>query len=191
MVSLTLGLLRDPESKLLLPGVIVGERGSTVNLVPSLNVKLTILGGHNSTDLGVHVLPKMGRALCTTLTCARLELLKFDFGPLSAGHGRIGNKEDTRVNLEYTHDIMKFAAEAAAEVTREQLQTAGVDRVNDPTALQFGNAQWALMTIGDLRGDGCARRLVRKWGCARLGALKFSQGIIARRHLLFDSTDTE
>lgn len=172
-----------------LPEPTVSVKDSRVlDIARTLKLQLTVVRAHTESDLAVNVLtsrdgagimhfadifspgyvPFLDFAVTIDLggyISAQEKLLDFDFNALSTGHGVIGKKSDIRRNLEYTKDVVRFAEEAAIEVTQEDLIAAGVDLVNDPKAVQFRNIPWAVRTTIELQGAVCLKKLIKKWGC--------------------------
>lgn len=182
-------LARNPKSQIPKPTVLVGEFPRTVNLAPSLNVKLSVLGGHVSSDLVAHVLPSsdgpgiahyvdvitpgfvpfiefgftidLGRYIS-----AQEELLKMKFRIFSGGHGRLGLKKDIVTNIAYTKDVLKIAEETIEKLTPERLAAKlNLARAFDPTQIQFGNSAWVTIESLKLAAKVCSRNIIKRWGC--------------------------
>lgn len=190
-------LARNPASKIPKINVLVGKRGRTVNLDDSLNLKLTVLGGHTQEDLAAHVLPSRDGAgvvhiadflvpgfapfLDFSLTSDFFQYLKtqetlltFDFGVFSGGHWNLGTKKDIRRNIRYTKDVVKFLEEAADEVTPQMFEEEGIANIGDPTKVEFGNLPLAFAITLDLQSKICVRKLIKKYGCVLGGVDLFA-----------------
>lgn len=168
--------------------VFVSEK-RTVNIADGLNLELINAGdGHTEDDLAAYIRPSANNPGLvhlvdyltpgfapffrfsvtpdvSALIQAQEKVLKLDWEVYSGGHGKLGRKNDLRTNIQYTMDTLRFNREAAAEVTTEQLLEAGVGRVNDPSAVEFGNGGWAFVTAANVQGEICTRKLISKYGC--------------------------
>lgn len=167
---------------------VLVRKNRTVNVADDLNMELTVLRGHTQQDLSclvkrnsdgpgvLHFVDFVTPGLAPFLRFAVAEdimayirsqekVLSLDWEILSAGHGRLGRKKDLQLNIQYTKDTLKFNREAAAEVTTEQLIAAGIGRISDPSAVEFGNEGLAFIIAANTQGKICARKLIRKYGC--------------------------
>lgn len=137
-------ILREKMSILPLPNMIIGPFGQAIHLSSELSVQMSIIGGHSSHDLLVHVPQSEGKnsfvhfvdfttpgfvsyanfALSVGLgrfIGAQKDVLKLDFDIFNPGYGRVGNKNDIIRNIEYAKDVMRFAKEAQATRRPEKL----------------------------------------------------------------------
>lgn len=193
-------LARNPKSRIPKPNVIVADAGRTIYLSPNLRLELTIFGGHVTSDLVAHVLPSrdgpgiahyvdvinpgfapfLNFGVTTDLgryVSAQEDLLKLSFRTLSPGHIRLGSKEDIRINLAYTRDVIRCAGQVLRSQTPELLAPLKLERVFDPTRIEFGNVGWAAVQSLGFAEDRCARKIIEKWGC-KLGSV----AVFSRSH---------
>ena len=185
-----------------LPNVIVGQRGRVIKLSRNLKVNLIIFGGHTMHDLASYVVPSLGKpgivhfvdvvipgftpgfSFALSIDLERFikvhkKLLALNFSKFSGGHGRIGNRKDVMLNLEYTLDALQFAKVAESKLTPAQIEAAGIPRVADPNAPEFGNFIFGVITTLNLESEICLRKLIAKYGCI-LGAVD----VVGRTHCL-------
>lgn len=93
------------------------------------------------------------------------EILRLPFDILIPGHGRLGSKEDVKINLNYVQDVIQFIKEGNAEVTMQQQIDAGLTRIGDPSAPQFLNGEFATAVGVALGITNCHAKIIRKYGC--------------------------
>lgn len=171
------------------PNIIVHPWGRTVDLSPSLKIKLRIFGGHTADDLVAfiprgrngeasvaHLVDVMTTGFAPfdsfglTLDVQRYldvhdKLLRLNFDIYSPGHGKLATQAELRANKQYTLDTIKFAQVASASITNEDIAALGIPLAGTPGTLQFGNTQWAFYSRINLITERCFKDLVRKWGC--------------------------
>lgn len=161
---------RSVTNRSVLPNIIVRKRGRTLRLSRYLKVRMTIVGGHTSSDLQLYIPPFRGEpgivmyvdvvfpgyaapfdfGLSEDLgryIQAQKDLLKLDFDILVPGHLALGNKKDVMKNIEYTEDVISAAQTGIASVTPQQFRDAGIGRANDPHSPEFRNALFPLLGV--------------------------------------------
>lgn len=171
----------------------IGRRGAVLKLCKDLKIKLMIVGGHTQEDLGILIPRSKGEAAILHLVDivdpgyslpfnlgvtqnlgnlmeAHRTMLRLDFDILVGGHFQTGTREDVRNHLEFLEDLIETIQ--SITITPEQFGEAGIGRVQDPTAREFGNPFLGFVITNDLTVDACFRIMIEKWGC-RLGALDF------------------
>lgn len=180
--------MRAPE-----PTHIVHKYGAKISLGVGLNVLMTEVGGHTLTDLLIEipkyndqkgvvmfvdlVFPKWTAPYNLALTVdinlfvnAHNELLKRDYQVFVPGHIQLGTKQDVRISLEYTRDLLAKAALALKSVTTTNLVQAGIGKIADPKATEFGNVWYAVIQIQrKLEIDACYKMMLKDWGCRLSG----------------------
>lgn len=202
-----------PRSRLPRVTTFVPRRGRTVNLSRDLELKLIMVRGHTHSDLIGHVLPSRTGAgvahLTDFVTAGFTPFLDFalvnnlkdylwslrrlrslDFKTFSAGHGRLGNKQDITNTIKYTLDVIRFRQEAAKEVTPMMLAEAGLGRVRDPKAVEFGNGGFAFNVQVNLQANICMRKTIQKYGCL-LGSVADFAASHCKEAFFFDLIDQE
>lgn len=99
------------------------------------------------------------------------ELLKFDFDRFVGGHPMLGERRDVHRSLQFVREVIQGATDATAPLTPQQLGKAGIGKVADPNAVEYGNF-WLvpLGVVRRLETEGCYRSVLEKWGY-RLGGI--------------------
>lgn len=175
---------------------VVGPRGAKLDLGANGagTVRLLPTGGHTADDLAI-LLPRRGNepgilhhvdvvfpgwAPFRNLALARdlrdyvavhHRLLDLDWDILSAGHlTRLGSREDVVTSLAFVTDLLTAAADGVAAVGPRQMASAGLGRLTDPSADEFGNIWWGFLDVGRrLPTDRCVRTMLDRWGCRLAG----------------------
>lgn len=171
-----------------------------------VRVVLKEISGHSDSDVLVHIPPTGSHGGVVHLVdfafpgwapfvymsitpdmyafmAAHETVLALEFQWFSGGHlTRLGGKEDVRVNLQYTKDLIAAAAKAIEETAFENFVPlfATIQKEDAP---EFGNWWWALIAATDLRTAACYRTVVENWGC-RLGGV----GVTAWSHCFAANT---
>lgn len=175
---------------------VVGPRGAKVDLGAdgAGTLKLLPVGGHTGDDLAI-LLPRRGSepgilhhvdvvfpgwAPFRNLALARdlrdfiavhHRLLDLDWDILAAGHlTRLGSRQDVINSLAFVKDLLKAAADGVAAVGPRQMAAAGLSRLTDPSADEYGNIWWGFLDVGRrLPTDRCVRTMLDRWGCRLAG----------------------
>lgn len=195
------------------PTKLVGPSGRTLKLSDSLELQMTIIGGHTNTDLFLLIPRVEGEAAIgmfvdvvfpgwspfallalTNDLGAYLEshdkILEFDYDIFLGGHVLVGTKEDVRRNKQFTLDLIEAAANGVQTVTFEDFLAAGFGRVGDPNAVEFGNIWFAFLgVVRRLQTAACFRTILEKWGCelAGLDITGESHCFLAVQYVLIDA----
>lgn len=199
-------------NRAIVPNIIVGKAGRTFSLGDGLEVQMNIIGGHTADDLILYiprhkteasilmyvdvVFPKWSPPYDLAMTTdvgryisAQREILQKEFDVFVGGHLLLGNKNDVRENLRFSEDLVLAAQNGVASVTNETLVEAGVLKVFDPMAPEFGNTWHLVKNVRrKVEIDTCYRIMLQKWGC-RLAAVDiFGRGLCctAIQYLLLD-----
>lgn len=175
------------------PNKIIGRTGRILKLSKNLEVRMTILGGHTDTDVFIHiprvdgeqavamlvdvVFPRWSPFTNLAITNdpgdylrAHDDILKFDFDIFMGGHVNIGDRQDVVISKEFTEDLFEAGAIALQSVTQEDFVEAGIAKVGDPNAVEFGNLWFAIIAVvRRLQSEACYRIMIEKWGCRVAG----------------------
>lgn len=176
------------------PTVFVSSRGRTLTPGPGLDVKMSIIGGHSTSQDLLLYIPRFGDEasvvmvvdivfprwapflnLAITTDVRRYikvheEILKFDFDFFLGGHVHIGNANDVKRNLRFTRDLVRIAGKAIEKVTVDDFLEGGLGKVGDPNAPEFGNVWYAAIdVVRKLQVDYCYRNVLAIWGCTLAG----------------------
>lgn len=195
-------LIRDSKRQLSVkPNIIVGRRGRALFMSPTLMVRLDIIGGHTQSDLRVYIPPsRAGGGIVMFVDVvfpgfaapfnfaitqdlrqyikSHQRVLRLRFDTFVPGHIGLGNRTDVVVSMEYAKSVLEAAKQAVASVTLQQQIDAGIGRVSDPNAAEFGNFFFPFVSVlRPLQIEACFRIVVEKWGC-RLGGTD----LVARGH---------
>lgn len=191
-------IARSTTGRAPLPTRIIGRDGAVLVVGDALEVRLKVLRGHTRGDLLVHI-PAAGEgqpgvamlvdvvfpgwspfssfALAEDVRDyleVHRELLQHDFEVFVGGHPQLGRRRDVHRNMRFIKDVVQAAAESSRELTGEQLGEAGIGRVGDPEAVEYGNLWFAFLGVfRRLEVAGCYRKVIEKWGC-KLAGLDFT-----------------
>lgn len=191
---------------------VIQKRGSRIVVSPSIVIKLLRFNGHVFDDVAVYLPPSNDGegilhiadyvtpdftpfySFSQTVDLGawvntHQKLLNLDFKILSPGHARLGGKNDLRINMQFTKNVIKFSRQAQNEITQQTLQDAGFFAVFDPSAVQYGNLAFSLKSVIDIQADFCIRKVIENYGCILGGVVEFarSQCIKAIFFLQIDS----
>ncbi|KAI0559549.1 Ribonuclease Z/Hydroxyacylglutathione hydrolase-like protein [Gracilaria domingensis] len=176
-----------------IPTKFVGPDGTHICIGNDLSIDLKVVGGHAQEDIRIYI-PPYGKnqgivqyvdvvfaKYVTTLDIgitenfgqwirAQQDILELDFKYLIAGHFLEATKEDMRLNLEYSEDLLRAAQEALDTVSDKDLAEQGIAKFGDPTAAEFGNAHFLVIdVIRAAETKKCYRIMLEKWGCRLAG----------------------
>lgn len=164
------------------------SRTTAIRISKRLTIKFFILGGHTNSDLLVYIPPSYGNndgiayfvdvisprevpfsGFTLTIDLKRYidvhkKLLQLPFKFFISGHGRIGNRRDIRINLQYTNFVVNSIKKAAANLSPGEIQKLQ-SRVADPNDVAFGNGVWSFISIINLQVQRCKKDTIREWGC--------------------------
>lgn len=195
--SRTAALVADSTTHRTVPVThVVGSGGAKVDLGAdgAGTVQILPMGGHTGDDLAIF-LPRRGLepgvlhhvdvvfpgwAPFRNLALARdlrdfiavhHRLLDLDWDILAAGHlTRLGSRQDVVTSLSFVTDLLKAAADGVAAVGPRQMAAAGLGRLMDPSADEYGNVWWGFLDVGRrLPTDRCVRAMLDRWGCRLAG----------------------
>lgn len=170
-----------------IPTKIIGNNRVSFQLEPKLRVELSILGGHTNSDLLAYIPPlgsHKGVAYFADIITPRsapfigfgvtvdlkqymmshMELLKLDFDVFLAGHGRIGDKQDIRTNLQYTKSVVDAIILADKQLDPRIVRDI-IRRAMDPADAAFGNVPFTVTALSNVRVENCRRNIIKQWGC--------------------------
>lgn len=188
---------------------LVGRKGCTIHVAPTLQIRLMLFSGHVREDMGAFI-PASGDGagifhIADFITPgfspahrfsqvgdfdlwveSQERFLKLDFSVLSSGHLRLGDKHDIRMNIRYAKDALKFSREAVQEITPQVLDEAGFALVADPSTPQYRNAAFLLQTSVDLQVKICKRKLIQKYGCLLGGVAEFADSQCAELYFFLN-----
>lgn len=175
--------------KAVIPNIIVSNQVRTLSVGPNLDVKLSAVGGHSEQDLLVYIPRQNGEASVVMIVdiiyprwapfrnlaattnvreyiAVHKKILELDVDFFMGGHVHIGTEEDVRRNLRFTQDLLRTAGRTLSKVKQ---MDAGLERVGDRTAPEFGNIWWAAEVKLNLQIDMCYREMLARWGCTLAG----------------------
>lgn len=175
------------------PSIIVHKYGRSLQ-VGDLVVRLTPVGGHTQQDLLVYIPPRRNEEGIVMLVDvvfprwspfvnlgltqdvqryvdAHERILELDFGTFVGGHVLLGGRKEVKDSLDFVKDLIEAARAGAESVTPARLEEAGIGRLADPSAVEFGNIWFGFISVfRRLEVETCATIMLEKWAC-RLGGL--------------------
>lgn len=185
---------RSVTKRAVIPTHIIPDEGRNLYIRPGLRIKMKFVDGHTDRDLAVHiprsrsesgilmhvdvVFPRFAPfwSLAITDDVGRYisvfdDLLKYEFHYFVSGHIRLGTRMDVEEGSLFTKDLLNAALVAPSLVRQEDLDRVGFGNAFNPTAKEYGNLWFLVITAGrDLQADACSRIMIEKWGC-RIGGI--------------------
>lgn len=181
------------------PTIIVTRRGRTLRMSETLQISMSIVGGHTQQDLLLHIPPSADGPGVTMMVdiafprwappfnfaitqdfrehlSAYQAILGTDFGLYIGGHIRTGDRKDVEESLRYAQDVMQKAKEALREATFDVLLQEGFGKSFDPESLAFGNPWFRFVIANRVPTDICYRKLLQRWGCTIGGVDLMARG---------------
>lgn len=168
----------------------------TLDITSTFKVQMTIISGHAQQDLFIlmktpsknilqvvdYIRPGSVPFYNFALTIELKDYIDIqhemiddvEYDVIIPGHGRLGTKQDARINLQYVMDVIQFAADGLSEITGEQLGSAGYFDVGDETKPQFLNGEFLLSTGIEIGLQNCLRKVIRKYGCVLASTTEYS-----------------
>lgn len=185
---------RSVTKRAVVPTHVIKKEGLTLYIRPGLRINMEYVGGHTDRDLAIHI-PRFRSesavlmhvdvvypgyvpfwTLGITDDTGRYitvhdDLLKYDFDYFVSGHIRVGLRRDVEDSARFAKDLLNAALVAPSLVTQEDRERIGISNLYDPSAREYGNLWFMVITTGrGIEANTCSRIMIEKWGC-KLGGI--------------------
>ena len=186
-------LKRSKSNRAPVPTAFVTKEGHTLLFGKGFQIKMELTGGHTQSDLLIHIPPSgklPGIAMLVDIVFpgwspyalfsladdlgayldAHKQALRLDFEIFIGGHPNRGTRRDVHRNLKFVKDIIEGARQATSSTSQEALNEAGLGRIANPDAPEYGNIWYAFLdVVRTLEIRSCYRAVLEKWGCKLAG----------------------